>query len=278
VLQSTLIDGKPAATRRRAPAKHSTRTKARPTAAASQAGTADPGEAADSTDRSATADSPHSGNGHASGNGHTGNGRHPKDTTKNDAKKSGRHGSNGHVIAQEQPDQELVDRCRQGDAEAWSEMHRRCQAKVLKQIRYTLGDQSRDVNLVEEIAARVWYALLVDDGYLLRRYESEKGNSLGSYLSAIARFEVLRHQRSEYRRRRREHQTQIMRSQQSDEQLLGELKADLKDFLPRLTRREHEYFHHVLLGNNGAELELSDTNSWQLRHRIRRKLLAFLGR
>ena len=131
------------------------------------------------------------------------------------------------------------------------------------------------MNLIEEMVARVWYALLVDDGYLLRRYESEKGSSLSSYLSAVARFEVLRHQRSEYRRRRREHRNQIMRPQQSDEQLLGDLKADLKDFLPRLTRREHD-FSTCCWGKSGTrtlgrQLVATPTP-------IRRKLLDFWSR
>ena len=289
-LKNSLKKGTSSAAVRPSPARRAGRAAAKP-AGNGRARRAEPAEQPDGSDADhdppevppiqsgnghAQGNGRHGGNGHAGGNGAAvdGNGHSPAKHPEVEPLGSiAEPGGNGQPM-----DQELVDRCKLGDPDAWAEMHRRCHTKVLRQIRYTLGDLARDANLVEEIAARVWYALVADDGYLLRRYESEKGNSLGSYLSAIARFEVLRHQRSEYRRRRRERETQIMRSQQSDDQLLGELKADLKEFLPQLTRRENEFFHQVLLGNNGVDLDLSAPNAWQLRHRIRRKLLAFLSR
>ena len=51
---------------------------------------------------------------------------------------------------------------------------------------------------------------------------------------------------------------------------------DVNSFLPQLTPREQEFFHHVLLGNNGHHLQISAPNAWQLKHRIRKKLLEFL--
>ncbi len=138
--------------------------------------------------------------------------------------------------------------------------------------------QARDHNLVEEIAARVWFGLVSDDRNLLERFQPKKGNGLENYLAAIARFEVLRHLRSEYRRRRREHETQSMRKSERDDRLLREMALDVKDFLPQLTPREKEFFHHVLMGNNGHHLRISAPNAWQLRHRIRKKLLEFLDK
>ncbi len=96
-------------------------------------------------------------------------------------------------------DQALVDRCRAGDGEAWAEIHTKCQGHLVRQIRFTLGERARDATLVEEIAARVWYTLFADDGYLLGRYQPIKGAGLEKYLAAIARFEVMRHQRGEFR-------------------------------------------------------------------------------
>lgn len=173
-------------------------------------------------------------------------------------------------------DQALVDRCCAGDEAAWAEVHARCQSHLVKQIRYTLGDRARDANLVEEIAARVWYGLVADDGYLLARFQPEKGAGLGKYLAAIARFEVLRHQRGEFRRRRREQATQAARQSARDDRPLADMAIDVQEFVPQLTPREKEFFHYVLLGKDESRMQISAPNAWQLRHRIRRKLLSFL--
>jgi RNA polymerase sigma factor (sigma-70 family) len=175
-----------------------------------------------------------------------------------------------------QEQQNLVDRCRDGDEFAWEQMHAQCQAYVLRQIRYMLRDRARDADLVEEIAARVWFGLVSHDGYLLNRFEPKNGSGLKNYLAAIARFEVLRHLRGEFRRKRREHETRAMRVSDRDDRLLADIAMDVNDFLPQLTPREQEFFHHVLLGNNGHHLRISAPNAWQLKHRIRKKLLEFL--
>lgn len=179
-------------------------------------------------------------------------------------------------VAKGHDEKALVDRCRAGDEAAWAELHDKCHAYLIKQIRFTLGERGRDANLVEEIAARVWFGLVSDDGNLLERFQPKKGNGLEKYLAAIARFEVLRHQRSEFRRRRREQETQTMRHGGRDDNQLREMTVDVNDFLPQLTPREREFFHHVLMGNNGHHLQLSAPNAWQLKSRIRKKLLDFL--
>lgn len=176
-----------------------------------------------------------------------------------------------------QADQALVDRCRAGDGAAWQEIHDKCHSHLVRQIRFTLGDRARDGNLVEEIAAKVWYGLVADNGYLLERFQPEKGSGLEKYLAAIARFEVLRHQRGEIRRRRREQETQAARAASRNEHEITEMTLDFQDFLPQLTPREREFFHCVLVGNNADDMNISAPNAWQLRHRIRRKLLTFLG-
>jgi DNA-directed RNA polymerase specialized sigma24 family protein len=211
------------------------------------------------------------GNGHrAAGNG--GNGKTGQAAAPSDCRQD-------KPEARRDDDQVLVDRCRAGDDAAWEEIHARCHSHLVKQIRYTLGERARDANLVDEIAARVWFGLVADDGYLLERFQPDRGNGLGKYLAAIARFEVLRHQRGEFRRRRREQETQTARQSARDDRQLAEMTLDVQDFLPKLTPREKEFFYRVLLGNdnrNGEELQISAPNAWQLRHRIRRKLLAFL--
>lgn len=173
-------------------------------------------------------------------------------------------------------DKTLVDKCREGDDAAWAEMHAKCQDYLVQQIRYALGDRGRDANLVEEIVARVWFGLVADDAHLLDRFRPHEANGLEKYLAAIARFEVLRHNRSEFRRRRREQETQAMRMDGTDDQLVREMTLDVNAFLPQLTPREKEFFHCVLMGNDVHELRISAPNAWQLRHRIRKKLLKFL--
>jgi hypothetical protein len=54
------------------------------------------------------------------------------------------------------------------------------------------------------------------------------------------------------------------------------MELDVAEFLPSLTRREREFFDNVLLGADGDEMNVSVPNAWQLRHRIRKKLLSFL--
>ena len=215
-------------------------------------------------------------NGHSNGNGH-GNGHtdghaqplpiadaHPVEDPDN-------------VTTHQSADQDLVDRCKAGDGLAWAEIHTKCHGHLVRQIRFTLGDRGRDANLVEEIAARVWFTLFADDGYLLGRFEPIKGSGVEKYLAAIARFEVMRHQRSEFRRRRRERETHALRQTVRNERDFVDMELDVAEFLPNLTRRERQYFDCVLLGGDGEEMmDVSAPNAWQLRHRIRKKLLSFL--
>ncbi len=218
------------------------------------------------------------GNGHSNGNG---NGKcHSAATVQGGNGQTGetaRHeGAPPQSDLQPLDDQTLVDRCRAGDDAAWAEVHARCQSQLIRQIRYTLGERARDQNLVDEIAARVWFGLVADDGYLLARFEPGKGSGLSKYIAAIARFEVLRHQRGEFRRRQREQETQFARRAVHDDRHFAEMNIDVQEFLPTLTPREKEFFYRVLLGNDGEQMEISAANAWQLRHRIRRKLLEFL--
>lgn len=215
------------------------------------------------------------GNGNGNGNGHStatvrgGNGRAGETACP--------EGAPPQADLQPLDDQTLVDRCRAGDDAAWVEVHARCHSHLVRQIRYTLGDRARDQNLVDEIAARVWFGLVTDDGYLLERFEPGRGSGLSKYIAAIARFEVLRHQRGEFRRRQREQETQFARRAIHDDRHFAEITIDVQEFLPTLTPREKEFFYRVLLGNDGESMKISATNAWQLRHRIRRKLLDFLG-
>jgi DNA-directed RNA polymerase specialized sigma24 family protein len=67
-----------------------------------------------------------------------------------------------------------------------------------------LGVDRADPNLVDEIAARVWYSAISADGRLLDRFDAAQNCRLSTFLSAIARGQAVAIFRSEKRRRNRE--------------------------------------------------------------------------
>ncbi len=75
---------------------------------------------------------------------------------------------------------------------------------MLRSIEHILGSDHADPNLVDELAARVWYALVADDGKVLAKFDARRGARLGTFLRCLAKDVTIRHFRSEYRRRRRE--------------------------------------------------------------------------
>ena len=68
----------------------------------------------------------------------------------------------------------LAKRCLAGEVAAWEQLYAQCHEPLLVSIRIMLGSQSADANLVDEIAARVWYALVANDGELLSRYKPSR--------------------------------------------------------------------------------------------------------
>ena len=79
-------------------------------------------------------------------------------------------------------DRALVDRCLEGDPGAWEELYRHCHPLLLSYIKILLGGGASDPNLVDEISARVWYALIEKGGRLLARYDSRRGARLITFL------------------------------------------------------------------------------------------------
>lgn len=72
-----------------------------------------------------------------------------------------------------QADRQLVDRCLAGEVAAWEEFYAQCHDPLCTAIRIMLGRPHGDPNLVDEIASRVWYALVANDGKLLGRYSPD---------------------------------------------------------------------------------------------------------
>ena len=171
-------------------------------------------------------------------------------------------------------DRELIERCLLGDQEAWNTLFQRYQKRLVTVVRSWLRLQVRDEDLAEEIVSRVWLALLRHDRKLLERFDPGRGFQLLTYLVGLARNEVLRHNRSERRRIRREFVASSSR-QQTEEPNWELMQGRIEEFLATLTPREREYCENHLLSN--CTPEISSTNLWQLHHRVRKKLGEFLN-
>ena len=174
-------------------------------------------------------------------------------------------------------DQQLVERCLAGDVAAWEDLYAQCQGPLLALIRGML--HSADANLVDEIAARVWYALVANDGALLTRFDSTRGNRLITFLRAIARDEGKRYFRAEVRRRERE---EIATRQKAVE---AESEATVphflvEEFLTTLSPGDRSFcLEHVLAApTQDGGLPATRPAGWQQTRRLYKKLLAFLGR
>ena len=175
-------------------------------------------------------------------------------------------------------DKLLAKRCLAGEVAAWEELYDQCHKPLLVSIRIMLGKQSADANLVDEMAARVWYALVANDGELLSRYEPRRGARLITFMRSLARDEILRYIRSEVRRRNRELTAARERPQYQGQDSTQPVNP-LGEFLATLTPHEKVFCNDYLLAMPTGAMETAYTKSniWQLSHRIRRKLLRFMG-
>ena len=68
-------------------------------------------------------------------------------------------------------DQALIDRCLEGEVAAWEQLYHVHHGPLCTSIKAILGGPQSDPELVDEIAAMVWYALVAKDGALLGRFE-----------------------------------------------------------------------------------------------------------
>lgn len=172
-------------------------------------------------------------------------------------------------------DRELVDDCLAGDLGAWSMLYQACHPKLCAAISTFLRRLSADIDLVDEISARVWYAVVRNDGELLNRFEPERGCRLTTFLAAVAKSEAKQYFRSEKRRKRRE--ALVSRSEVGlHSNSLPDATICQDEFVASLSPSERAYYESVLLAIEGsASTEYSREYSWQLRHRVRTKLNRF---
>ncbi len=137
------------------------------------------------------------------------------------------------------------------------------------------------MSLVDEIAARVWYALVDNDGELLLRYDPDRGARLITFMRALAKDMLRRHFRSERRRQGRE------AIATKDKPCQHEAESDrtdstLDEFLATLSPSEQRFCHQYLINapadGGAASLSYSQVNVWQKTRRLYKRLLEFLGK
>jgi hypothetical protein len=176
---------------------------------------------------------------------------------------------------------ELAKRCAAGEVAAWEELYAKCHDPLLRSIKIMLGRQCGDATLVDEIAARVWYGLVADDGALLAKYNPKRGAKLITFMRVLARDAISRHFREEIRRRQREAQA-LRERPQHDGSSLDQSLASLKEFMATLSAHEHYFCREYLFASPGQEQppgqSLPRTTIWQLSRRIYLKLVKFLER
>ena len=178
-------------------------------------------------------------------------------------------------------DRQLVERCLTGEVKAWSQLYQQAHDSLLNSIRRFLGRAGQNTDLIEEIAARVWYALVRDSFELLGRFDVSRGCRLSTFLSVIAKSETRGLLRAERRRRVREQvvsrpEANGIRANHSEEVLSDE------EFLAILSPAERTFYLDILMPDSAAadsrqpQHNYSAENLWQLRHRVRKKLERFL--
>ena len=175
-------------------------------------------------------------------------------------------------------DRRLVEKCLAGETSAWSNLYVQFHDALLTGIRAFLGQAGQDSNLVEEIAARVWYSLVKDDFELLGKFDARRGCRLSTFLSLVAKNEARLLLRSERRRKSRE----LAASRQEGEApcqngSIGWLSDE--EFIVTLSPAERSFYFDVLVAekSQSAAPEYSRQNQWQLRHRIRKKLERYIS-
>ncbi|RIK80371.1 MAG: hypothetical protein DCC68_11100 [Planctomycetota bacterium] len=193
-------------------------------------------------------------------------------------------------------DRRLIDRALAKEPGAWDDLYYRCHQPLLAAIRAIIGSRRLDPNLVDELAARVWYAVVRDDAKLLDRFDPGRGCSLTTYLALLAKDEASRLFRSEKRRRKRE--TAVATSDKKlpakSAPATGATQITLAEFAATLTPAERTFYEEIVVSDSPAETSVngesstpkpspnghpngrSQANEWQLNHRVRRKLERFL--
>jgi DNA-directed RNA polymerase specialized sigma24 family protein len=175
----------------------------------------------------------------------------------------------------------LVERCLRGDVAAWEELYCKCHDPLCAAIRYQLGRTGADSQLVDEMAARVWYRLVDQNGKQLKKFNPARGAIL-TFIRLIARKEISNYFRADKRRLKNDLSSipQRYRLEVADRNEV--LPIMLTEFLDLLTPSERDFccgYLRVSAENDPAVSvnRYTSTNIWQLTHRIYMKLQNYLG-
>jgi hypothetical protein len=179
-------------------------------------------------------------------------------------------------------DARLVQRCICGEVLAWEEIYQKCHEPLCTAIRVRLGRLANDPHLVDEIAARSWYAVLDKDGAKLKKYDPKRGAGILTFLKLIASDEISRFFLSQRRRMQREIISQSRKHRGKAVIPSESITSSLTEFLVTLSPREQDFCNEYLLLSTNEDsmrfdLGYSATNIRQLTHRIYKKFLSFIG-
>jgi DNA-directed RNA polymerase specialized sigma24 family protein len=176
-------------------------------------------------------------------------------------------------------EQALIEQCLRGHRTAWSHLFARYHPVLLQAVQTALAERGSDRELIEEIAARVWYSLTNDEGRTLARFDAGRRRRLASYLFAIARNAVYHYFREERRRQGRERAAYGSGECRLNGRDAASGNLLLEEFESQLSPRELQFLRLQLLGPDESPVDgkLSPSNMWQLNHRIRSKFAQFIS-
>lgn len=177
-------------------------------------------------------------------------------------------------------EKELVDRCVRGEVTAWEQLYEEHHRALLRAISVVLGPRGSDKELVDELAAQVWYSLVDKDGELLSRFSPSRNARLNTFIRAVAKDIASRYARSEQRRRERERKAAWPSHAVPDDDT--SFDDSLPEFLGSLSESERQFTEAYLLSHSGAKGDgegpgRSAASVWQFTRRIRVKLGKFFG-
>ncbi len=176
-------------------------------------------------------------------------------------------------------EKKLVDRCVRGEVAAWEELYQQHHPALLRSLCVLLGTKGSDRNLVDELAAQVWYSLVDEDGELLGRFCPTHGARLNTFIRTVAKDVAYRYFRTEQRRRKRE--LAAARLGNGGHETDENPDDSLSEFLGTLSESERAFTEEYLLSLRDRKLDneddRSETSIWQFTRRIRVKLGSFFG-
>jgi DNA-directed RNA polymerase specialized sigma24 family protein len=169
-------------------------------------------------------------------------------------------------------DWDLIEACKKRDDHAWKELVRRHGRSVRLSIQEKLGQNAKDIQLVEDLAQEVLVALIEKDYKRLGLYDPERG-CFNTFLKAVTSQIIQRWRCRESARS--EHEFPLNEHEPIDPGGDAALaQAELAEFRQSLTPQESRCLEENLMGEPKQcpeEPPLSAANLRQLKHRLEQK-------